>query len=366
MPSMKNTSSDHKDTQLLTLFKTHFSDYLQLQRVRLICMIIKSLCKIRSINFSKLSSGFDNSAESSSNYRRIQRFFAEVELPMEIVSKLIFGLLPNKESLVLVIDRTNWKLGKSNRNVLMLGVSYKNVAFPLMFKLLPKRGNSNTEERIELIDDFINWFGKDCIDCLLADREFVGDKWLGYLNGQGITYHIRIRNNFKIYCPKKQKLITAWHLFNNLANGELRHYNRIMKMHGEYCYISGMKSIKDGKIEFCIVVSYNKPNEALIKYQERWQIETLFRGLKTSGFNLENTHVIHIDRLEKLILIVMIAFVWCYKLGDFIDANYKKIKIKKHGNREISVFKHGLEYLSRVIGTNINVFNINVYDFIVV
>jgi len=168
MPSMKNTSSDHKDTQLLTLFKTHFSDYLQLQRVRLICMIIKSLCKIRSINFSKLSSGFDNSAESSSNYRRIQRFFAEVELPMEIVSKLIFGLLPNKESLVLVIDRTNWKLGKSNRNVLMLGVSYKNVAFPLMFKLLPKRGNSNTEERIELIDDFINWFGKDCIDCLLA------------------------------------------------------------------------------------------------------------------------------------------------------------------------------------------------------
>jgi len=200
----------------------------------------------------------------------------------------------------------------------------------------------------------------------ISYREFVGDKWLGYLNGQGITYHIRIRNNFKIYCPKKQKLITAWHLFNNLANGELRHYNRIMKMHGEYCYISGMKSIKDGKIEFCIVVSYNKPNEALIKYQERWQIETLFRGLKTSGFNLENTHVIHIDRLEKLILIVMIAFVWCYKLGDFIDANYKKIKIKKHGNREISVFKHGLEYLSRVIGTNINVFNINVYDFIVV
>jgi len=62
----------------------------------------------------------------------------------------------------------------------------------------------------------------------------------------------------------------------------------------------------------------------------------------------------------------MIAFVWCYKLGDFIDAYYKKIKIKKHGNREVSVFKHGLEYLSRVIGTNINVFNINVYEFIVV
>ena len=63
---------------------------------------------------------------------------------------------------------------------------------------------------------------------------------------------------------------------------------------------------------------------------------------------------------------VMIAFVWCYKLGDFIDANFKKIKIKKHGNREISVFKLGLDYLTRVIISNVNLFKINVYDFIVV
>jgi hypothetical protein len=366
MPLKKNTSLNHKDTKLVTLFKGHFSGYLQLQRVRVICMIINALYKVRSVNFSKLSSGFDNQNESSSNYRRIQRFFAQVELPMELVAKLIFGLLPDKKSLTLVMDRTNWKLGQTNINVLMLGVSYKNVAFPLMFKLLDKKGNSNTKERIELINDFIKWFGKDCIDSLLADREFVGNEWLNFLNHNSIKYHIRIRNNFKIYCPKRQKEITAWHLFNNLANGELRHYKRIIKMHGEYCYLSGMKSIKDGKLDYCIIVSYKKPEEALIKYCERWQIETLFRGLKTSGFNLENTHVIHLDRLEKLILVVMIAFVWCYKLGDFIDANFKKIKIKKHGNREISVFKHGLEYLSRVVMSNVNVFNINVYDFIVV
>jgi hypothetical protein len=66
MPLKKNTSSDHKDTQLTTLFKDHFSGYLQLQRVRVICMIIKALCKVRSVNFSKLSSGFDNQTETSS------------------------------------------------------------------------------------------------------------------------------------------------------------------------------------------------------------------------------------------------------------------------------------------------------------
>lgn len=33
---------------------------------------------------------------------------------------------------------------------------------------------------------------------------------------------------------------------------------------------------------------------------------------------------------EKLTLIVMIAFVWCYKIGLFIHENIKSIEIKKH------------------------------------
>ena len=85
----------------------------------------------------------------------------------------------------------------------MLGISYKNIAFPLMFKMLDKRGNSNTAERIALINDFISWFGSDCIDCLLADREFVGKEWIAFLNDNGIAYHIRIRENFMVFDPKK-------------------------------------------------------------------------------------------------------------------------------------------------------------------
>ena len=61
---------------------------------------------------------------------------------------------------------------------LLLGVTYKNVTFPLL-RLLPKRGNSDTAERIGVIERFIRLFGRDCIDCLVADREFVGQQWTG-------------------------------------------------------------------------------------------------------------------------------------------------------------------------------------------
>lgn len=185
-------------------------------RVKLICLFITALCKVKTINYDKLASGFDTKTTKNSSYRRIQRFMAEFDLPMKIISSLIFALLPEKENLTLVLDRTNWKFGEKNINILMLGVSYKNVAFPLMFKMLDKRGNSNTQEKIDLIKKYIEWFGKDTIDCLLADREFVEDKWLEFLNENRLRYYIRIRNNFKIYSFQKNKEIPVFWLFNRL------------------------------------------------------------------------------------------------------------------------------------------------------
>jgi len=59
----------------------------------------------------------------------------------------------------------------------------------LTFPMLSKRENSNCGEHIDLVKRFTS-----CIDCILADREFVGDEWISYLNNNNIKYYIRIRN----------------------------------------------------------------------------------------------------------------------------------------------------------------------------
>lgn len=284
---------------------------------------------------------------------------AEAELPMKVVSLLIFSILPVKGKLILVMDRTNWKFGESNINILMLDVSYRNVAIPLMFKMLDKRGDSNTAERIALIQDFINWSGADRIDCLLADREFVGDKWLEFLNRNQIRYHIRIRNNFKVFLPRKQMEIKVSHLFASLGMHQFTHYRYIVRMGKELCYLSATKIFTDDKAEFFILVPFNKPEESFEYYRERWSIETCFRGMKSSGFNIEDTHVTALDRLEKLVLLTMIAFAYCYRIGDYIDREIKPITIKTHGRKAVSVFKYGLDYLAKWLLTGYNNLEIN-------
>ena len=82
--------------------------------------------------------------------------------------------------------RTNWKFGEFNFNLLTLGITYKGIAFPLLLCLLDKRGNSNWEERKDIIERFFRLFGHDCTDCLVADREFIGKEWIGWLNAPEI------------------------------------------------------------------------------------------------------------------------------------------------------------------------------------
>jgi hypothetical protein len=95
------------------------------------------------------------------------------------------------------MDRTNWKWGKKNLNILVLAVVYKGVAIPVYGLLLNKRGNSSTRERIALMQRFISQFGKGRLLGLLADREFIGEVWLAWLKSEQIDFHIRTKKDAK-------------------------------------------------------------------------------------------------------------------------------------------------------------------------
>jgi hypothetical protein len=97
------------------------------------------------------------------------------------------------------------------------------------------------------------------------------------------------------------------------------------------------------------IVSFNRPNHAQEIYKERRQIETAFRALKSSGFNMENAHLSDIERVDKLFAMVITAFTWAYIVGIYGHENLKQLKIKKHGRREKSLFKYGLGIIANIL-----------------
>jgi hypothetical protein len=368
-----NLKVECKSTQLISILGEHLNGKMNRARIKFFGLFICALCKVQTVCYEKLATAFETNAMTGSELRRIQRFMANYMLDTNLIAKLIFKLLPHKPPYSLTMDRTNWKFGETNINILALAIVYKGVAFPILIKMLDKAGNSDTQERIEIINRFIRLFGEETIDCLLADREFVGEKWIAYLNHNRIRYYIRIRENFYIDDPRTGKRIKAFVMFADLKCGQSKFLNRIFRIKGQLCYISASKvKDKDGKPELQIIISFNMPQNAQQAYQERWQVvsersrtmETLFRGMKSSGFNIEDTHLRDLDRIEKLLTLVMLAFTWAYIVGVFLNDNIKPIRILKHGRRAKSFFKYGLEYIASILLNPLYKYEIDVFSFL--
>ena len=108
--------------------------------------------------------------------------------------------------------------------------------------MLDKRGNSDTEERIALIQKFIDRFGKSCIAGLLADREFIGQEWLGWLIKEQLPFWIRIKNNL-LTTDSRGRPIKVKALFRQLPlNHELALYGK-RNILGHALYVAGMRLV---------------------------------------------------------------------------------------------------------------------------
>jgi hypothetical protein len=119
-------------------------------RIAFLALFLVALLRVKTVNFTQLAQGFMGKAQTQSCEKRLQRFFRDFELDYQDIAKLVAGMMDIPQPWVLSIDRTNWQFGDCVFNILMLGVVHEGVAFPLVWTMLPKKGNSNYQERIQL------------------------------------------------------------------------------------------------------------------------------------------------------------------------------------------------------------------------
>lgn len=134
------------------------------------------------MTLSHLASPFPGAAKHASTYRRLQRLFHFVGPDGDVAARLIMHMLNLNGPALLALDRTNWKIGSRDVNILMLAVVTRRLRVPLMWVLLDRAGNSATAQRIALMERYLRLFGAPSIRALLADRELVGAEWMDFLN----------------------------------------------------------------------------------------------------------------------------------------------------------------------------------------
>jgi hypothetical protein len=251
------------------------------------------------------------------------RFFRNFDLDYTHLAKIIVALMKIPEPWVLSVDRTEWSFGSTRWNILMLGVVHQGVAIPLIWQILDKKGNSDTSERMDLLDRFQVIFPDVSIAYLTADREFVGSEWSTYLSLEPtIPFRVRIRESDLLGNGKKK--LSGKVTFAHLVIGQSEVLSGRRWVWGRSVYVAGLR-LEDG--ELLVVIASDSPSTMMADYGKRWGIETLFGMFKTRGFCLLTTHFVKPERLSKLLALMSLALCWAIKTGEWLHQLYKNSKV---------------------------------------
>ncbi|HEY9806680.1 MAG TPA: IS4 family transposase [Candidatus Obscuribacterales bacterium] len=313
-------------------------------RLSFLAAFLIALLRVKTVNFAELATAFSGNVQTDSHYKRLQRFFRHYEMDYAEIAKALMSLMAIPEPWVLSLDRTEWCFGNCVFNILMLGVVHEGVAFPVVWCLLDKQGNSNTDERLKLFNQFLERFGERELACLTADREFIGKDWFSYLLQEPRTpFRIRIRHNHILSKGRQRLKVSA--VFQALQPGQQQVLRHKRQLWGHWLYIAALR-LEDGTL--LVVATQSAPKSAITDYAKRWGIETLFGIFKSRGFCLEATHLNDAERLNKLLALLSLALCWAFLSGEWLY-QLNPLVVKKHGRRAKSLFRYGFDYLRNIV-----------------
>lgn len=299
-------------------------------RLDFLARFILAVLQVRSVNLARLAPVLSSRAKISSNYVRLQRFMRAFTIDQADIARTVGDLLPSEQPWVLTLDRTNWKLGRAEINLLVLGVAYRGLAIPLLWTALPKAGNSNTRERIALLARWFETFPCQPVAFLLGDREFVGRDWLAYLLQRKLPFRLRLKANVNLTSTRGAYPLLRD--FQDLSVGSTRVLRQPRRLWGQTVFLSA-KRLENN--DWLLIVSDAFSRHALEEYAQRWTIETLFAALKSHGFHLEETHLTQPERLERLFALLTLATLWAVHVGLWAHEQ-QPIRQKKHSSARSS------------------------------
>ena len=154
---------------------------LSKSRVETLCLLVVGMISARTVNLGHIACERSGRALTASTHSRLQRFSQHVRLGPDWTLPLVAAMIGPGRRWTLVLDGTQWSIGKREVNYLVLAVVTRHFRAPLLWTLLPGRGNSSTAVRIALIERYLAHLPASTIRTLLADRAFIGAAGSGVL-----------------------------------------------------------------------------------------------------------------------------------------------------------------------------------------
>jgi len=271
-----------------------------------------SMLACRSVNTSELLSVLPRQTrDKESRFRYIHRWLKN---PMIDPMQAMRGFIPeiaamiagNGRTVVLMMDQSKIR---DEFECLMISMRTGERAIPVAWTVKRQQGNIGFQTQQTLLEAVLAMLPQG-IDVLLAADRFYGTAALiGWCQNQGWRYRIRLKGNLILQHDGGQITTgeAAQAKMSSLLDARLNES-------GVTTHIGILQ--EPGHKEPWIIAMDSTPNKGrVLDYGMRWGIEPMFSDFKSRGFGITKTQLKHVDRIERLILVLTVALYWAVSTG---------------------------------------------------
>lgn len=225
-------------------------------------------------------------------------------------------------------------------------------AIPLAWVVLPGKGLTQVEKLSAMLAQVAQFLAPRVKEVtLLADRGFRDCDWAELCLKIGWHYNLRLANNtYVVFDDGRSDPLEAL-----VGPGRRRYFQTVaLTQQARLRTNVSVTWTTDAEPEMVAVMSDQPAGPQRLKeYARRMSIEQSFRDDQSGGFDLEHTQLRHAERLERLLLAVALATLWCHELGEQVlrAGEDARREIDPGPTRELSLFQLGLRWLKRCVST---------------
>ena len=277
--------------------------------VQTLALMMVGIFEARDVRLSRMAERVPLDIQEDNVAQRFRRWLKNANVDERVLyDPIAFGILGalRHTRLRIQIDRTEVS---ERLNVLMVSVYYRKRAIPLVWRVLAHKGNSTFKECNQILAHLAELLPTGCTVIILGDREFGTVDMMRSIRLHNWDFCLRVKGSHWV-CPR----LGVWAKLKDLAPAPGTHYCLTdLVLTQAQCYGPvhfALALDRDSTDPWFIATNLVPSRRTLRDYARRFGCEEMFSDLKSRGFHLDLSQLQHPDRFSRLLLAVILLYVW--------------------------------------------------------
>lgn len=327
---------------------------LRVTRVRVLALLSLGLIWAAEIQLGRIAAHIPLAVQDLSTERRFRRWLANRRMPVVPTWQPLLGAFLaryRQQELLLVFDPTPYR---DDATVLMLGLVVHKRVLPVAWHVVPGQSrwaHGTWPYLARLCRRVAAVLPADTQVTLLLDRGLASAEAIDLCDDLGWDYVMRLNVGTRHGAHVRLqdgRVVSAW----TLVAGRGQRWHGPVDVFQRAGWRTGQVTIHwPRRYDHPWVLLSSQPAglPRVREYRRRTQVEAFYADCKSRGWNLEASKIHDRNRLNRLLLAVVLASWWCHLLGQQVIRRGVRRRFDRTDRRDLSVVRLGRLWMERLL-----------------